>query len=293
MASEPPGDAREEPDAEPRPMPQSPGPNMKAKFASGLRRRLKLRQRAAAARLHYERTALALVGKRERKSRGRLLCYHSVGQPEFGVNNASPQRFRRQIEFALNRGYRFIPAAEIARGEGEAFDLGITFDDGWRSVLDTAAPILNEYKIPWTLFVATGFVDEQSDWHRTHVLRWNEISDLLNMGVEIGSHSVSHPDFARIAESQAVDELERSRATIASRLGLQVECFAIPFGQSNNWTPFAQEAALRAGYKLIYAQAENTRPAGTIPRTFVTSMDGDWIFNALLEGAFDNWEEWF
>jgi peptidoglycan/xylan/chitin deacetylase (PgdA/CDA1 family) len=267
--------------------------NMSAKFASGLRRKLKLRQRAATARLHYERMALTLVGKRERKSRGRLLCYHSVGQPEFGVNDASPQRFRRQIEFALGKGYRFRPAAEIARGEGGALELGITFDDGWCSVLATAAPILSEYDIPWTLFVATGFVDDQSDWHQSHVLRWNEIDDLLKMGVEIGSHSVSHPDFARIAESRVVDELERSKATIASRLGLQVECFAIPFGQSNNWTPFAQEAALRAGYKLIYAQAENTRPAGTIPRTFVTSMDGDWIFNALLEGAFDNWEEWY
>jgi peptidoglycan/xylan/chitin deacetylase (PgdA/CDA1 family) len=265
---------------------------MKTKFASGLRR-LKLRQRAATARLHYERMSLALFGERRRKSSGRLLCYHSVGQPEFGVNNASPERFRRQIEFALEKGHRFVPAAKIARGEGNALDLGITFDDGWRSVLTTAAPILSEYKIPWTLFVATNFLDEQSDWHRSHALRWEEIGDLLSLGVEIGSHSVSHPDFARIDEQKVVDELGRSRATIASRLGLLVDCFAIPFGQSNNWTPFAQEAALRAGYKLIYAQAENTRPAGTVPRTFVTSIDGDRIFSALLEGAFDDWEEWY
>ena len=266
---------------------------MRAKFASELRSKLKVRQRVATTRLYCERMSLALFGKRPRKACGRLLCYHSVGQPEFGVNDASPERFRRQIEFALEKGYRFVPAAKIARGEGEARDLGITFDDGWRSVLTTAAPILSEYKIPWTLFVATGFLDDQSDWHRSHVLRWKDIDDLLNMGAEIGSHSVSHPDFARIDEQRVVDELEHSKAAIASRFGLLVDCFAIPFGQSNNWTPFAQQAALRAGYKLIYAQAENTRPAGTIPRTFVTSIDSDWIFNALLEGAFDNWEEWY
>jgi peptidoglycan/xylan/chitin deacetylase (PgdA/CDA1 family) len=266
---------------------------MKAKFAGELRKKLKLRQRAATTRLHYERMVLTMFGKRSEKSSGRLLCYHAVGQPEFGVNNASPERFRRQIEFALEKGHRFVPAAKIARGEGEARDLGITFDDGWRSVLTTAAPILREYKIPWTLFVATSFVDDHSDGRQSDSLRWEEILDLSNAGVEIGSHSVSHPDFARLDEQGVIDELERSRATIASRLGLLVDCFAIPFGQSNNWTPFAQEAALRAGYKLIYAQAVNTRPAGTIPRTFVTSIDGDWIFNALLEGAFDNWEEWY
>jgi peptidoglycan/xylan/chitin deacetylase (PgdA/CDA1 family) len=266
---------------------------MRAKNSGGLRSKLKLRQRAASARLHCERMSLSLFGQRRRKSSGRLLCYHSVGQPEFGVNNASPERFRRQIELALRKGHRFVQPAKIARGEGEARDLGITFDDGWRSVLTTAAPILSEYKIPWTLFIATDFVDEQSDWHRSRVLRWEEIGDLLDLGVEIGSHSVSHPDFARIDEQKVVDELERSRAKIASRLGLLVDCFAIPFGQANNWTPFAQEAALRAGYKLVYAQAENTRPAGTIARTFVTSIDGDWIFSALLQGVFDNWEEWY
>ena len=69
--------------------------------------------------------------------------------------------------------------------------------------------------------------------------------------------------------------------------------FAISFGQSKNWSSFAHDAARSAGYEFVYAQAENTRPHGTIPRTFVTWMDDDRIFGALLEGAFDNWEEWY
>jgi peptidoglycan/xylan/chitin deacetylase (PgdA/CDA1 family) len=243
--------------------------------------------------MYCERQALASFAGRSFKSTGRLLCYHSIGQPELGVNDASPRRFRRQIELAIGQGYRFVPAAKIARGDGELRDLSITFDDGWRSVLATAAPILGEYRIPWTLFVATGMVDRPSEWHRSRVLGWDEIGELLEMGVEIGSHSVSHPDFGRIDEQQAIDELNISRMTLKSRLGIAVDCFAIPFGQSRNWTSFAQDAARQAGYRLIYAQAENTRTQGTIPRTFVTSMDNDRIFSALLGGAFDNWEEWY
>jgi len=259
----------------------------------GLANRLHLRRRAAVARMYCERHALAFFGSRRSKSSGRLLCYHSVGQPEFGVNDSSPRRFRRQIELALRRGFRFVPAAQIARGDGTSRDLSITFDDGWRSVLTTAAPILSEYQIPWTLFVATGPVEAPSDWHRSRVLRWDELGELSSMGVEIGSHSVSHPDFGRIAEQRAIDELHMSRTMLESRLGLSVDCFAIPFGQAKNWTSFAHEAARRAGYELIYSQAENTRPPGTIPRTFVTSMDSERIFEALLGGAFDNWEEWY
>ncbi len=54
----------------------------------------------------------------------------------------------------------------------------------------------------------------------------------------------------------------------------------------------AAELAYQAGYKDVYAQAEDTRPNGTIPRTFVTRFDGDRIFSALLRGAYDRWEEW-
>ena len=259
----------------------------------GLANRLHLRRRAAVARMYCERHALAFFGSRRSKSSGRLLCYHSVGQPELSLNDSSPRRFRCQIELALRRGFRFVPAAQIARGDGTSRDLSVTFDDGWRSVLTTAAPILGEYQIPWTLFVATGLVEAPSDWHRSRVLRWEDLGELSRMGVEIGSHSVSHPDFGQIDEQKAIDELHTSRTMLKSRLGLSVNCFAIPFGQSKNWTSFAHCAARRAGYELIYSQAENTRPPGTIPRTFVTSMDCDRIFNALLGGAFDSWEEWY
>jgi peptidoglycan/xylan/chitin deacetylase (PgdA/CDA1 family) len=242
--------------------------------------------------MYCERQALALLRTRRPRPSGRLLCYHSVGQPDLGVNDCSPRRFRGHIELALRQGYRFVPAAQIARGHGGPRDLSITFDDGWRSTLTTAAPILREYEIPWTLFVATGLVEAPSDWHRSRMLGWEEIGDLSRMGVEIGSHSVSHPDFGHIDEQTAVDELNASKAIIKSRLGLSVDCFAIPFGQSKNWTSFAHDAAHRTGYELIYAQAENTRPPGTIPRTFVTWMDDDRVFEALLGGAFDDWEEW-
>ena len=42
----------------------------------------------------------------------------------------------------------------------------------------------------------------------------------------------------------------------------------------------------------MFAQAEETRPAETVARTFVTRWDGDRVFRAALGGAFDRWEEW-
>jgi hypothetical protein len=77
------------------------------------------------------------------------------------------------------------------------------------------------------------------------------------------------------------------------RLGISPNTFAIPYGQSKNWPAQAQQAAMEAGYDIVYAQAEETRPAGTIPRTFVTRFDSNRVFRALLRGAYDPWEEWY
>jgi peptidoglycan/xylan/chitin deacetylase (PgdA/CDA1 family) len=259
----------------------------------GIVDRLRLRDRLAKTRMYCERQVIASFGPRHAKPQGRLLCYHSVGQPDLGVNDCSPERFRRHIELAKQLGFRFVPAAQIADGGGTSRDLGITFDDGWKSILTVAAPILAEFEIPSTLFVATGLVESSSSWHRPRMLEWDELARLPAMGVEIGSHSVTHPDFGVIDRPKAVEELITSRDVLKSRLGINPDCFAIPFGQSRNWTAAAHEAAGEAGYRYVYAQAENTRPPGTIARTFVTWMDDDRIFTALLNGAFDNWEEWY
>jgi peptidoglycan/xylan/chitin deacetylase (PgdA/CDA1 family) len=258
-----------------------------------LGRKLRPRERLAKVRMYFERQALASFGSRRPKPSGRLLCYHSVGQPDLGVNDCSPSRFRRHLELAMRLGFRFVPAVQIASGNGSARDLAITFDDGWKSVFTTAAPVLAEYQIPWTLFVTTGLVDNPSDWHRSRMLSWGQVAELSKAGVEIGSHSVSHPNFGAIDAQKAIEELSTSRTVLGARLSLVADSFAIPFGQSKNWTSVAHSAAREAGYKFIYSQAENTRPEGTIPRTFVTWMDDDRIFSALLEGVFDGWEEWY
>ena len=253
------------------------------------------RAQVATARLCCERYALSVVGRRASREGGRILCYHSLGQPQWGVNDVSPARFRRHLELALNAGYRFVPANEIAATGGRPNELAITFDDGLKSVGSVAAPVLAELGLPWSLYVVSSWADRSGDraWAEEHMLSWQQIERLAQAGADIGSHSVTHPDFSRLDRAQVIDELGSSREVIEKRLGISARTFAVPFGQSKNWPTIAVEAAQAVGYQTVFAQAEATRPRGTVPRTFVTRFDNDRVFKALLSGAFDRWEEWF
>lgn len=251
------------------------------------------RRRLAPSRMYCERLSLATFGARPQRPGGRILAYHTVGQREWGVNDVAPRQFRRHLELALRLGYRFVPASQIAAEGGGPKDLAITFDDGARSVCTTAAPILREYGLPYTVFPVTDWAEGKVEYFVDKVMTWREMGELAAEGVEIGSHSVSHPDFAQISPDRFEHELGESRRIIQARLGCTPEAFAAPFGQANNWPAAAATAAQAAGYAQVYAQAEATRPAGTIARTFVSRFDGDYIFRALLSGAFDRWEEWY
>lgn len=245
----------------------------------------------AAGRLFLERTLLAATHRGEPRATGRILCYHSIGTPAWGVNDVSPALFRRQLEWALRAGYRFVPAREIAADGRGPCDLAVTFDDGLASVAINAAPILTELGIPWSVFVVSDWAAGRHGFGDGVILSWSEIARLAETGVEVGSHSVSHPNFGRIEMARAREELYRSRAAIAEHIGQPPTAFAIPMGGSRDWTAQAHQLAREAGYELVYSQAERTRVAGTLPRTFITCFDGMRLFRAALRGAFDNWEE--
>lgn len=250
------------------------------------------RKKAAAARMWSERQFLATFGQSRFKPQGRILCYHSIDEPEMGVNDVSERRFRHQIELALSKGFRFVQPSQIALGNGRERDLAITFDDGRKSVATHAARILAEYSIPWSLFIVTDWTNQIAPHYGSRIVTWKEVERLKADGVEIGSHSRTHPDFGRLDRRFLDEELAGSRRVFEQRLGFAPISFAIPLGQSMNWTLDAAAAANKAGYEIIYAQAEETRPPNTVPRTFVTNFDDSRVFNALLAGVFDRWEEW-
>ena len=155
------------------------------------------------------------------------------------------------------------------------------------------APVLRHHGIPATMFVVSGWADGKHPDQYQHVLDWKGVSALQEYGISLASHSATHPDFGRLGAAEAREELEVSRQRMEQMLGLTVEEFAIPFGQSRNWTDAARIAAEGAGYKVVYAQAVETRPAGTVPRTFITRIDIPRLFRAALAGSYDRWEEWY
>jgi peptidoglycan/xylan/chitin deacetylase (PgdA/CDA1 family) len=102
--------------------------------------------------------------------RFQVLAYHKVSNdPHPFFEPVHPDIFDQQMSL-MSRYYRVMPLMElVARNKiGDLPDraVAITFDDGYRDNYEHAFPILKKYRLPATIFVATGAIGTgEILWH--------------------------------------------------------------------------------------------------------------------------------
>jgi peptidoglycan/xylan/chitin deacetylase (PgdA/CDA1 family) len=193
----------------------------------------------------------------------------------------SPARFERQLDTLL-RWYRPVAATDLFTAGHRG--LHVTFDDAFRSVV-TAVPTLRRRAVPATVFACSGYADEGRPLDVTELvdevaansenlatLRWDELRALTEEGIEIGSHTVSHPHLTRLDDAELHRELSESRERIGDELGRECRFLAYPFGDED---PRVRAAARRAGYHAAFSLPGATSPVDRfgIPRLGIWRRD--------------------
>jgi peptidoglycan/xylan/chitin deacetylase (PgdA/CDA1 family) len=229
-----------------------------------------------------------------RDFRALVLCYHSVSDDWEHALAVTRQAFERQLRSLLRRGYRPLPATDLLAGARRG--LHVTFDDAYRTVLD-ALPTLRRLRLPATVFASTAFADAggrsldvpelaaevAAHPHHLATMTWEELRGIAADGVEIGSHTVSHPHLTRLSETELDRELRDSRARVADELGRPCRLLAYPFGEHDERV---QAAARRAGYEAAFALADGAHRANSfaLPRTDLYRRDS--LLRATLKTSF-------
>lgn len=111
---------------------------------------------------------LSGLGFYKRRNKAIVLMYHRMlrsprEEPVFVQPGmyVSTDTFRRQAAF-LKEKFHVLPLAELVErietGKSVGGCCAITFDDGWRDNFTHAFPVLQEFQLPATVFLATGFI---------------------------------------------------------------------------------------------------------------------------------------
>lgn len=218
------------------------------------------------------------------RRRSLLLAYHGIGASAPGTDphnlRITPQRFRAQLDLLLDAGFQLVTVAALA----EKMDHGppppgfatLSFDDGMEDNYSTLLPILREYGVTATIYVTAGTIGEPNPWTDPaaglRMMTAHELRALAEAGLELGAHTVTHPDLSRLSREACLREMVESRATIERVTGARVQTFAYPFCRYGD---AAVAAARDAGFTAaVTCEGRGGWNRFELRRAMITGRDG-------------------
>ena len=167
----------------------------------------------------------------------RFLIYHTIGpysNKEIGAELycVSEEKFKEQMRYLA--GVTETPGHQVTI---------ITFDDGDITNYTHAYPVLKEKGLKAHFFILVGKVGESG------YMNWQQIKELWNAGMAIGSHGMTHRILTVLSEKEMDYELRESRRILERQLDSEIKYLSIPRGFCNKKVI---KKTKEAGYKTVF-----------------------------------------
>lgn len=244
-----------------------------------------------------------LTGSAETLKDGcRILMYHSVENSDPHKDRMGlavpPDVFRMQMEYLKENGFHVIGLNDFVQRVRQELPIpkrsvAITFDDGYRSILTNASPVLQRQGFAATLFVNIHFVERKLSrdayWYDWQTLSWDEVRKLSENGMLIGSHGVTHRRLSELSCDEISSEITRSKEIIENNINKPVSEFSYPQGSFNKE---AMEILQNNGFVCACSSLcginEKESDMFALKRTEITAFDDTPVkFGKKVSGCYD------
>jgi peptidoglycan/xylan/chitin deacetylase (PgdA/CDA1 family) len=195
----------------------------------------------------------------------RVLMYHKVNDVPGNPITVPTALFDEQMGQLRDLGYNVVGLDLVVRHYLDGHPLPpaatlITFDDGYRDVVERALPVLERYRYPAVVFAPLGYVgDSRPLPHErafagrgvvNRTLDWDELLELDRSGIRVECHGISHRPLSELAVAEAVREVALAKLRLEDALGRDVEAFAYAKGSEAHFGAVHVSLVRQAGYKL-------------------------------------------
>lgn len=186
--------------------------------------------------------SFAQICATEARADATIFIYHRFGESAHPSTNTDTARFREQMRYLADHGYRVVPLATIVEHvkKGETppdKTVAITIDDGFLSTYTVAWPILRALGFPFTVFVYA----EACDKGYKDFMSWEQMREMARAGVDFQNHGYGHLRFGTRKPGMQDDayrawireDFQKGAALLTRELGKSPALLSLPYGEYN------------------------------------------------------------
>lgn len=221
----------------------------------------------------------------------RVLTYHKIQKVARDPFSLDPQEFYLQMKWLAERNLA-VSLEDLMDFylNGRAQPPGsvlISIDDSHRTIIEEALPVLAEFKLKAVVFP---IIDQIGSKNR---LSWDDLKQLVQAGIDIGSHTLSHRSLGNMPLAEVKEELSQSRRILEDKLGRPVTSMAYPFGTRSDFRDEFADLLAECGYGCAFTTQHGAVTGEEspyfLPRIKVEGGDPGWMFASLCRGGMDSW----
>lgn len=187
-----------------------------------------------------------------------ILMYHHIQDLSNTSNpiekglSLGTAKFREEMKYLSDSGYKTATLTELFYNVPDK-RVVLTFDDGYKDVVDNALPALKEFGFRGVVFIIVDRVGQPG------YLGWGDLERLNQEGWEIGSHTLNHPELAREPEPIQRKQIFESKKILEDGLDIKIEYFCYPAGRYNEMTINLVKEAGYLGAVTVEAGTKNSK----------------------------------
>jgi len=217
--------------------------------------------------------------------------------------------FEANLQF-LKRRTNVVSVDDFLSGRlsSKKLNVVITFDDGYKSWITEAIPLLKKLKLPATFFISSGLVgiakEDETEFMRsklliklpvqrtTGALSFEDVKKIAEEGFCVGGHTLNHFNLAQSGDcAQLKYEIVEDKMRLEKLTGSRVEYFSYPFGAYHNKNIDLVTILRESGYSAAVTTVSGFNCAGSDPfllhRELTYAWMHGWVFKARAYGNYD------
>lgn len=175
-----------------------------------------------------------------------------------------------RLRYALDHSSRKDFSIKLA-GETFHYNLSNTGERNraWRQIARFCLTVDN--KIKWALILQ---IEKDLNVQLPSIpppeyaaVTWEQLCEMSEDGIEIGSHTINHPILSRIEKKELIEELKTSKKILEEKLGIKITSFCYPNSRPEDINKLVVEQAQKAGYAgAVHGFGVNFENLYLIPR---------------------------